>query len=93
MKPFDPNDRAAIMAALELNAQDDPICEALVLRMNDLVDQLLFAVQGTGRPIRLRVQEPQTALDEIALGLFRDFLAAHPSSPDVSIGWRNEVIH
>lgn len=90
---IDPNNREAILTALESADLNEPICVAIASYIQKLIDQIVVAVEGSSRPIQLRVPRPENALEDIALGLFRDFLAVHPSLPDISIVWRNEVLH
>lgn len=93
MKPFDPNNRDAILAALNSTDWGEPICIAVASYIQKLFDQIVVTAEGSARPIPLLIPPPESALEDIALGLFHDFLASLPSSPAISIAWSKEVLH
>ncbi len=93
MRPFDPNNREAILAALNSRKWDEPICVAVTSYIQTLADRIAVTAKGSSRPVQIIIQPPESALEDIALGLVRDFLATFPSSPEISIVWRNEVLH
>lgn len=70
-KPFDPNDRAAIVAALEDDDQDNAIAAAIAQRLDALSKVLEDACARMGDlPQRIEVTKPTTVLDQIVLDLF-----------------------
>jgi hypothetical protein len=93
MRPFNPNNREAILAALNSTEWDEPICVAVASYIQKLVDQIVVTAEGSSRPIQILIPPPENALEDIALGLFHDFLASFPSSPAISIAWSKEVLH
>lgn len=72
-KPFDPNDRAAIVAALEDDNRDNAIAAAIAQRLDALSKVLEDACARTGNlPQRIEVTKPTTVLDQIVLDLFTE---------------------
>ena len=71
-KPFDLNDRAAILAALEDTDPDNPVVAAIEQRLHALAKVLEDACAHTGElPHRIQISKPATALDEIVIDLFK----------------------
>jgi len=70
-KPFDPDDRAAIVAALEDDDPDNPIAAAITQRLDALSKVLESACARMGElPDRIEVTKPATVLDQVVLDLF-----------------------
>lgn len=70
-KPFDPNDRAAIVAALEDDDPDNPIAVAIAQRLDALSKALEDICAKMGEmPERIEVTKPATVLDQIVIDLF-----------------------
>ena len=71
-KPFDHNDRAAILAALDDDDPDNPIVVAIGQRLDALAKVLEDACAKMGDlPELIDVKRPATVLDQIVLDLFR----------------------
>lgn len=71
-KPFDVNDRAAILAALEDTDPGNPVVAAIEQRLHALAKILEEACTYTGElPGQIQVSKPATALDEIVIDLFK----------------------
>ncbi len=71
-KPFDHNDRAAILAALADDDPDNPIAIAIGQRLDALAKVLEDACAKMGDlPEHIDVTKPVTVLDQIVLDLFR----------------------
>lgn len=74
-KPFDPNDRAAIIAALEDPDPDNPIAKEIAAKFDALTKVLEEACGKLGEmPETIRFAKPASALDEIVIALFHDAL-------------------
>lgn len=87
MRPFDPDNRDAVLAALMSPVSNDPIYEAVNTCLRELATQLADACRQVKGPVVLRIRYPRTALEEISVDLFRDFLENSPSAPCVVIFW------
>jgi len=73
---FDPNDRAAIMAALADPDPDNPIAKAVAERLKDLTGRYWLHAEKLGRvPTELMLVRPQTAFDETVYRLHLEALA------------------
>jgi len=95
-KPFDANDRAAIVAALEDTDPNNPIAAAIALKLDALSKLLENACAKTGElPQSIEFTKPDTVLDQIVIDLFtttlrdqRDLIARlrgkHPDHLSVS---------
>ncbi len=67
---FDPNDRAAIDAALRDPDPDNPIAVAVTQRMKELLRNIeLLARRRGGMPTELFLHRPATAFDDIVIRL------------------------
>jgi hypothetical protein len=83
---FDPNDRAAILAALADPDPSNPIARAVAERVEALAGALKDATEKAGGlPRRIEIGKPRTALDEIAVQLFERTLADMPGAPVVVV--------
>ena len=81
---FDPNDRAAILAALD--DPENPIARAVATRVEALAGSLQKSTEAFGKlPDRVEIGKPKTLLDEIAVGLFKRALADVPGAPPVVV--------
>lgn len=80
-KAFDPNDWAAVQAALDDPDPHNPIARAIAARLESLMGALHAATENGGRPDRIEITKPATAVDAAAIDLFRAVLAAKPGSP------------
>jgi predicted aconitase len=87
-KPFDANDRSAILAALaEPNPPDEAsraIVEAIATRVKALTDVLSKVSTEHGAPDAIEIAKPQTALDEVVVALFRQAMR-EPGAPPVIV--------
>lgn len=74
-KPFDPNDRAAIIAALEDDDPDNPIAVAIAQRL-DALSKVLEDVSAKmgAMPEGIDVTKPATVLEQIVIDMFREVL-------------------
>jgi len=73
---FDPNDRAAIMAAMADPDPDNPIAKAVAERLKDLTGRYWLHAEKLGRvPTELMLVRPQTAFDETVYRLHLEALA------------------
>jgi len=73
---WDPNDRAAIEAALSDPDPDNPIALALAERIEDLTGRYRLYAETLGHvPTELVLVRPKTALDEIAYRLHLETIA------------------
>ena len=71
-KPFDANDRAAIVAALADTDPDNTIAIAIALKLDALSKLLEDACAKTGElPQSIEFTKPGTVLDQIVIDLFR----------------------
>lgn len=71
-KPFDNNDRAAILAALDDDDPENPIAVAIGQRLDALAKVLEDVCAKMGDlPEHIDVTKPATVLDQIVLDLFR----------------------
>ena len=68
-KPFDPNDRAAIVAALEDDDQDNAIAAAIAQRLDALSKVLKTPARGW-ETAEIEGTKPTPGLDQIVLDLF-----------------------
>lgn len=83
---FDPNDRAAITAALASDDPRHPIAVAVASRLVALSQALKRATeQGGGPPDRIDMPKPTTVLDEIVVDLFRRSLESVPFAPPLVV--------
>lgn len=65
---FDPNDKAAILAALQDEAEpDNPIAVAVLAKVQDCAEEIARRVEELGRqPDKLVVPAPETVLEAVA---------------------------
>lgn len=83
---FDPDDRAAILAALNSDNPDHPIARAIAVRLEALTKALEEAAAASGSlPDRIEVTKPRTALDAVAIELFRASLDDVADAPAVVV--------
>jgi len=74
--PFDPNDRAAIEAALASPDPNNPIALAIAERIKDAVGRFWRQAETQERvPTELILVRPKTALDDVACRLFLQTIA------------------
>lgn len=74
-KPFDANDKAAIVAALEDTDPDNTIAIAIALKLDTLSRMIKDASAKLGElPQIIEVTKPATVLDQIVIDLFRTTL-------------------
>jgi hypothetical protein len=71
MYDFDPNDRAAIEAALQDADPHNPIAVAFAEKLTDLGKRFAKHAEKLGRvPTELLIAKPRTAFDDMALRIF-----------------------
>ena len=74
-KPFDQNDRAAILAALANPDPENEIAQAVATRVNALSEILKETVAERGElPQSIDITKPKTVLDEVAISLFAELV-------------------
>ncbi len=85
-KYIDPNDLDAINQALCNQEADDPVWMAIVARIQDLAVIVGKAVAAApDMPAIVDVPQPETAIDKIALALFRGELAEIENAPELGV--------
>jgi hypothetical protein len=85
-KSIDPNDLAAINRALSTKNANDPIWIAIVVRIQELAVIVGKAVEAAPEmPATVDVPRPETAIDKIALALFRGELAEIENAPELRV--------
>lgn len=84
-KPFDPNDWAAVQAALDNPDPNDPVARAIADRFESMMAALRAVAEKGPLPDRIEVSKPTTIVNAAAIELFRSALAAMPGSPQVVI--------
>lgn len=85
-KYIDPNDLAAINQALSAKNADDPIWMAIVAGTRELAVIVGKTVAAAPEmPAIVDVPQPETAIDKIALVLFRGELAEIENAPELRV--------
>jgi hypothetical protein len=83
---FDPNDRAAITAALASDDPQNPIARAVAARLDAMTKAFEEASAATGGlPDQIEISKPLTVLDEIVIDLFRLSLSGISGAPPVIV--------
>lgn len=86
MMDFDPNNRAAIDAALQDPDPNNPVARAVATRLTAFAQILAEATEKQGRvPDEITIGKPQTVLDEVAIDLFRRTLEEAEGAPRLVI--------